>query len=68
MKVQCKCCNRTPDQISEYVSAAEECESTPEKVTPEEYVIQEEGTYNPQTGKFYCTECYIKLGCPSGKA
>lgn len=47
MKIQCKCCKKTPSEISEYVSAAKECECT-----PEEYVVQEEGTYNPQTGKF----------------
>lgn len=63
MEIRCKYCNKTPAEISEYIHAAKEC-----KCTPEEYVIQEEGTYNPMTGKFYCTECYVKLGCPSGKA
>lgn len=38
-------------------------------VTPEmreEYVMTEEGTYNPLNGHFTCTKCYIKIGMPSG--
>jgi hypothetical protein len=37
-------------------------------MTPLEYVIQHEGTYNPEKRLFACTECYVLLGCPSGAA
>ncbi len=30
-----------------------------------QYVIQEEGTYNPLTNRFACDECYIAIGMPS---
>lgn len=33
--------------------------------TPEQYVIYNEGTYNPATGHFLCTDCYIKAGMPT---
>lgn len=54
-------CNRTPDQISEYISAAEA-----EGITPEDYVMASEGTYNRDNGHFLCTECYIAVGQPTG--
>jgi hypothetical protein len=53
-------CNRYPDEITEYVRASEE-----EDITPDEYVAQEEGTYNSVNGHFLCTECYIKVGMPT---
>lgn len=62
-KIQCKICKKTPDKISEYRSRAKE-----ENLSPDDYVVQEEGTYNPATGKFYCTDCYCKIGMPLGKA
>lgn len=31
----------------------------------EGYVIEEEGTYNPENGHFLCDSCYIKAGQPS---
>lgn len=61
--MKCKLCGKQPHELSEYVSRAIQ-----ENVTPEEIVIQEEGTYNPETKLFYCTSCYIKLGMPLGKA
>ena len=48
-----------PDEIDEYIFASEE-----EDVTPEEFVLKFEGTYNPSNGKFACTECYIDMGMP----
>jgi hypothetical protein len=55
----CIGCNKVPDELSEYVDAAEgEC-------SPSEYVMKEEGTYNPENGHFLCTECYITAGMPS---
>lgn len=61
--VKCKICGKRPSEILEYISAAKD-----EDMTPENYVVQEEGTYNPQTGFFYCTSCYIKIGEPLGTA
>jgi hypothetical protein len=29
------------------------------------YVLQEEGTYNPENGHFLCDTCYIAAGMPS---
>ena len=36
-----------------------------EGLTPDEYVYQLEGTYNPDNGHFLCDNCYIKAGMPS---
>lgn len=62
-KLYCKLCGKTPSELEEYVSAAKA-----ENMTPEEYVQQEEGTYNEQTGEFYCTPCYVNAGMPLGTA
>lgn len=31
----------------------------------EQWVREEEGTYNAETGEFACDSCYISLGMPS---
>lgn len=59
----CKECGKTPSEIQEYIDSAEE-----EGITPDEFVAQEEGTYNEITGAFWCTKCYVKLGMPLGTA
>ena len=61
---RCKCCGKAPNDILEYIMMAEEFGYD----TPEEFVENEEGTYNEATGLFYCTNCYIKAGMPLGKA
>ena len=61
---RCKGCGKTPDELMEYKMLAEECGYS----SATEAVIKEEGTYNPQTGAFWCTACYIKVGQPLGKA
>lgn len=61
--VHCKGCGKTPDAIPEYVVACRDY-----GCTPTEYVQRGEGTYNPKTGQFWCTECYIKVGMPLGRA
>jgi hypothetical protein len=61
----CAECLRAPGDISEYVSSAQL--STREE-TPEEYVMREEGTYNPHQRTFWCTQCYLKIGMPLGIA
>ena len=63
MEYKCKVCGRRPDEIQEYID-----EASYERITPEQYMIQEEGTFNPKTGLFYCTDCYIKIGMPLGTA
>jgi len=56
-------CNRTPSEISEYWDKAHDS-----GLTINDYVRQNEGTYNPVNGHFACTECYIKLGMPSSRS
>jgi hypothetical protein len=56
----CTGCNKTPDEIQEYIECAED-----EEMTPDDYVRSEEGTYNPSNGHFLCTDCYIEAGMPS---
>ncbi len=56
----CIGCNKHPDQIEEYIEAAKD-----EDMTPDEYVRQEEGTYNRENGHFACTSCYITMGMPA---
>lgn len=59
----CAECRRVPAEITEYV-----VEALINEKTPDEFVHAEEGTYNPISGQFWCTECYLKLGQPLGSA
>lgn len=62
-QIVCKGCGKRPSEIAEYVNLGElYC------CSPADAVIDNEGTYNPKTGQFYCTSCYIKAGMPLGKA
>ena len=63
MIIHCADCQHLPHEIPEYVQAAAD-----EGITPEQFVIQEEGTYNSSSGRFWCTDCYFRRNCPSGKA
>lgn len=63
-KLQCKGCRRTPEELGEYQCLAED----EGYASPDDAVRQEEGTYNPKTGLFWCTSCYIQEGMPLGKA
>jgi hypothetical protein len=56
----CAGCGKTPSELSEYVGAASGA-----SMTPDDFVWQEEGTLNRETGHFLCTSCYIKAGMPS---
>jgi len=58
---QCQGCGKKPEEISEYTD-----EMTGSGLSPDDYVKQEEGTYNSANGHFLCTSCYIKAGQPSG--
>lgn len=64
LEVVCRGCGRKPQEIDEYVELAK----TEGYANAEEAVKNEEGTYNPKTGQFYCTVCYIENGMPLGKA
>ena len=57
----CGRCLKMPHEIEEYITPALD-----EGITPSEYVVREEGTYNRATGKFLCTNCYIAEGMPTG--
>jgi hypothetical protein len=57
----CTGCDKTPEEIDEYIMAGRY-----EQMTPSDYVRSEEGTYNPANGHFLCTDCYMRAGMPSG--
>lgn len=57
--MHCPFCNRKPNEIPEYVDAANHNE-----MSPHEYVRMDEGTYHLETDLFCCTDCYIKVGLP----
>ena len=59
----CVNCHKTPDEINEYSQ-----EMTQSNMEPSEYVRREEGTYSFIHNTFYCTECYVRVGMPLGKA
>jgi len=63
-EIRCNGCKLHPDQIDEYVSQFVEFDCS----SPEDMVRQEEGTFNPDNGHFWCTNCYIKAGTPLGVA
>lgn len=62
MDIRCAYCGKPPGELEEYVDGFE---SDDEYETIEEYVRNEEGTFNPQNGHFACTPCYIRIGMPS---
>lgn len=57
--MKCAICGKEPKDITEYQEQAEI-----EGMTPEEFVQNEEGTYDYSTGYFVCTNCYINNGMP----
>jgi hypothetical protein len=63
MTIKCRECGKTPAELQEYVDMAEI-----EGYESAEEAAKTDGTYNPSTGLFYCTECYINVGMPLGKA
>ncbi len=61
---RCVRCMRTPEEIPEYVMLADV-----ERYRDAAAAVElEEGTYNPATEGFYCTECYVAVGQPLGVA
>lgn len=70
-ELQCLECKKHPEDIREYRDALlddgwEDCQIDDSDI--QQFVIKNEGTYNPLTHKFWCTNCYTKLGMPLGKA
>jgi len=66
MKLECIGCGKSPDEIQEYIDMVEHEYGLYDSY--DEYVIRNEGTLNVQTGKFACTECYVKMDMPLGVA
>jgi len=61
--MKCCICGKEPKQIDEYRIEAKFL-----RMTPDNYVKREEGTYNAEKDTFCCTDCYIKTGSPKGIA
>lgn len=57
----CVECGKHPHEIMEY-----KFKGDINNMSPEEFVYQEDGTYNEEHNLFCCTKCYIKLGTPNG--
>lgn len=68
----CCVCRKRPSEIDEYrdaITAEGMIHESDEPVTDadiDQWVRQNEGTYNPANGLFACTDCYIRMGQPSG--
>ena len=58
---RCFRCGKMPHELDEYVDAAHD----EDDLTPEQFVKEEEGTYNPELNTFACTLCYVAIGAPS---
>ena len=55
VNIKCAFCGKSPYQIDEY-------KNNPAGIDPEEYLINQEQTYNPITKRFACTNCCKKNG------
>lgn len=58
----CFRCGKPASSFPEYESQADEYGAA------SNYVVREEGTYNPETNRFACDACYIAIGMPVGEA
>lgn len=61
--MKCTGCGKRPHELTEYYELA----VSEGLAGPEEAVIREEGTYDPVTGNFCCTDCYIRIGMPTSR-
>jgi hypothetical protein len=53
----CRYCEKHASEILEYRMFAAE-----EGISPEEYIKEQEGTYDEDSNTFVCTDCYIRRG------
>lgn len=60
MDLRCFRCGGTPSDLTEYHDP-----ELLDGMTPDEYVLESEGTLNRETGEFACTACYVAIGMPS---
>lgn len=60
--LRCAGCGKRPSQLSEYVDRAKA--EFKGFVSAQKIVELDEGTYDPNTKLFLCTDCYIKAGTP----
>ena len=58
----CVGCHKYADEIEEYIEAG-----AADEMTPDEFVRELEGTFNPDNGHFLCTICYVQAGMPSSE-
>ncbi len=58
----CFLCGRPASAFPEYDDLIDPRWDKPTRATA---VENEEGTYNPETNRFACDECYIRIGTPS---
>jgi hypothetical protein len=67
LEIRCGGCRRRPHEIPDYADAAEGMSDRPLQGPQDldEYVRNNEGTYNPVTRRFLCDACYIRAGQPS---
>lgn len=61
----CTGCDRSPSEIEEYVEAA--AAEPDHYANADEYVREEEDTFNAMNGHFLCTVCYVRAGMPSSE-
>lgn len=61
-QIVCLRCGARPQDLAEYLVSSEEY-----GCTPEEYVVQQEGTYDISSRTFLCTRCYVAVGTPLKK-
>jgi hypothetical protein len=61
---RCRRCGRLPESLPVYRDLVSRLGVKAARTR----VRNDEGTYNAETGGFWCDECYIALGCPVGTA
>ncbi len=59
----CFLCGKPASAFPEYSDSWIDSEAT--FTGRADYVRREEGTYNPETNRFACDECYIRIGMPT---
>lgn len=61
-EIRCARCKKRPFELSEYANLAVEnnCSADEEAMN--------DGTFNPRSNLFWCTQCYFEIGMPLGKA